>query len=60
MKDDDKDTQYVRDLFAGMAMMGSMPTALEERWTVRHIAWAAYQIADEMLAVRAADKEKKE
>lgn len=50
MKEHDKN---LLDLYAGLAMLGTMPIALQERWTTNHIAWSSFELAKEMMRVRA-------
>lgn len=46
MNDEDK---YLRDLFAGFAMLGMIPTAMQERWKKEDLAYSAYDVAEAML-----------
>lgn len=47
MNDEDK---YLRDLFAGLAMMAMIPTGMQERWKKEELAYSAYDIAQAMMA----------
>jgi hypothetical protein len=44
--------RYLRDLYAGLAMLGMMRAAVEERWAPTDLAVSAYDVARAMMQER--------